>query len=485
MADHTGITDICRASATDLAERIRSGDLLPTDVTDAYLDRIDDRDGEINAYITVTDELAHETAVEADRALELEDNLGPLHGVPIALKDLTYLKEGVRHTFGSVAFDELGFEAPRTSAATERLEAAGAVVLGKTNTPEFGHKGVTDNGVVGATATPFDTSKNAGGSSGGSAAAVAAGMAAAATGSDAGGSIRMPAALCGVFGLKPSFGLVPQDTRPNAFGAKPHHIVLGPITRTVADAALLMEVMAGPDPRDPSSVPVELDYRGALARSIDGLQVAYSPDLDAFEIDDAVGSLVTGALDAFAAAGASVEQVPIEHGLEREELADTIQTTFCASMAGLVAVLKEDTNVDLRAHLETSESLVAWLDIADGLDLADVALSGIPRTRLFDAVQAVFEEYDLLVTPTVGRVGIDLHQGFDEHNEWLRHHNLTWPFNITGHPAASVPAGLTEDGYPVGMQIVGRRYEDDTVLAASAAIERERSWHDNHLPAIN
>jgi aspartyl-tRNA(Asn)/glutamyl-tRNA(Gln) amidotransferase subunit A len=307
-------------------------------------------------------------------------------------------------------------------------------------------------------------------------------MAAAATGSEAGGSIRMPAALCGVFGLKPSFGLVPMDTRPSAFGAKTHHIALGPITRTVADAALLMEVMAGPDPRDPSSIPVELDYRRAIDRSIDGLQVAYSHDFDAFEIDDAVGSLVTDALDAFTAAGASVEQTSIEHGLQQEELADVIETTFCASMAGHVAVLKEETDVDLRAHPETSESLLRWLDLADELDHTDVALTGIPRTRLFDAIQTVFEEYDLLVTPTVGRVGVDLHQGVEEHNEWLRHHNLTWPFNITGHPAASVPVGLTEDGDPVGMQIVGRRYEDDTVLAASAAIERELSWPDNYLP---
>lgn len=463
-------------SASDLAERIRAGEVRPTELVDAYLDRIDEHDGELNAYVTVTDELAAESAREAERALESDDSLGPLHGVPIALKDGAFLKAGVRHTFGSAIFAEREFEAQRTSVVTERLEAAGALLLGKTNLPEFAHKGTTDNQVVGATATPFDTTKNAGGSSGGSAAAVAAGMAAAATGSDAGGSIRIPAALCGVFGLKPSFGLVPWDSRPNAFGRKTHHTVLGPITRTVEDAALLMAVMAGSHPSDPSAVPVDLDYEGALDRPVADLRIGYSPGLDAFDPDEEVTDVVADALGAFEAAGATVEETAIGHGLERDELVETIETTFSMEAAGGRALIEDDLDVDLRTHPETSDSLLALLDIAEERDHADLALTGPLRTKLFDAVQKRFESFDLLVSPTVGRVGVDRHQEVEEYLNWMREYVYTWPFNFTGHPAASVPAGLTDDGLPVGMQVVGPRYEDATVLAASAAVERERPW---------
>ncbi|MFW6321052.1 MAG: amidase [Halohasta sp.] len=462
-------SQIWELSATQLASKIRTGTLSPTEVVDTYLNRITKEDDDLNAYITVTAESAREAAHEAEAALDRGEEIGPLHGVPIALKDLRTMKAGVRHTFGSRLFAE--YIAPRTSVVVDRLESAGAIVLGKTNTSEFGHKGLTQNELVGATASPVDRSRNAGGSSGGSAAAVGAGLAALATGSDAGGSIRIPAACCGVVGVKPSFGYVPLDSRPNAFGDKRHHTAIGPLSRTVADAALMLDVMAGPHPADPNSVPVDIDFRAAVDRPIEGVAIAYSPDLDVFPVDPAVRRVVEDALAGFEEAGATVEEVSVDHGLSMAELGEAAGTTFTASMADAAAVLKASSGVDLTDHpVVVSDSLLAMIERGQGYDSVDVALTGMIRTKLFDAIQSVFDSYELLVTPTLARPGFGLHENLGV-DEWDA--ALTWPFNITGHPAASVPVGRTDAGRPVGLQIVGRRYEDGTVLAAGATIEAE------------
>ena len=462
---------VWKLSATQLATEIRTGALSPPEVVDAYLDRIKAENDSLNAYITVIEESAREAAREAEAALDANEEIGPLHGVPVALKDLRAMKAGVRHTFGSRLFAE--FEAPRTSVMVDRLEAAGAIVLGKTNTPELGHKGLTQNELVGATASPVDQSLNAGGSSGGSAAAVGAGLAALATGSDAGGSIRIPAACCGVFGMKPSYGLVPIDSRPNAFGTKRHHTALGPLSRTVEDAALMLDVMSGPHPADPGSVPVDIDFRGAVNRGVDRgigeLAIAYSPDLDVFEVDPAVRAVVEDALPNFEAAGATVDEVTVDHGRSMADLSEAVGATFNTSMLGAVAVIRESTGVDLTAHPdEVSESLLRMVEAGREYETRDVELSGIVRTQLFDAIQSVLSTHDLFVTPTLARSGFGLHEDLG-HMEWNA--VMTWPFNVTGHPAASVPVGQTDEGCPVGLQVVGRRYADDTVLAASSALE--------------
>ena len=459
--------------ATELVERMHTGELSPVEVTETYLDRIDRLDGEINAFITVMDETARATADSDDI-----DGDRPLAGLPVALKDLRDMKEGVRHTFGSQLFAEV--PAPRTTVGVERLENAGAVLLGKTNVPEFGHKGATDNELIGPTASPLAPDMNAGGSSGGSAAAVAAGMAAAATGSDSGGSIRIPAAACGIYGLKPSFGLIPIDSRPNAFGLKTHHSVAGPLTRYVEDAALLMEVLAGPHPADPSSVPVDIDFRSAVERPVDDLDIGYSPALEVFPVEPAVTEVVEEALGAFEAADATVDTVSVDHGLSIERLSQAIETTFATSVAGVAEVVRAAFGVDLNDHRDQlSDSLVELLEVADGKTLSDVAASGIPRTQVYDAVEDVLADYDLLLTPTLSATGLDLRT--DRGTDWPL--ALTWPFNWSGHPAASVPAGFTDEGHPVGLQIVGRQYADDTVLAASAAFERERPWHEAYRTA--
>ncbi|SEP92433.1 amidase [Natrinema salaciae] len=483
--------DLTRLSATTLASRIRDGDVTATEAVEAHLERIDDRDDEINAFVTVCDDEALAAAAEADRVLEgsevqratdsragseatreTGESVGPLHGVPLALKDLGSEKAGVRHTYGSALFADHVSE--RTSAIVERLEAAGAIVIGKTNTPELGHKGTTDNELVGATASPIDTDLNAGGSSGGSAAALAAGLTPIATGSDAGGSLRIPAAACGVYGFKPTFGLVPDDGRPSAFGRELQHTTKGPMTRTVEDAALLLSLLDGPHPDDPNSVPVDVDYRGALERPIDDYRIGYSPDLDVFPVADDVGAVVDDAVAALADAGATVDEITVDHGYSMAELSEAAMPTYTTSVLESATVIEEAHGVDFQERAdEVSDSLLAMLHVGEEHGADDVARSGIVRTGVYDAVQDVLADYDLLVTPTLSRADLGLHADLGaEAWEWP----LTWPFNWTGHPVASAPAGLTERGHPVGLQLVGRRFADDDVLAASAALERERPW---------
>lgn len=474
MADEQFPGLIC--SAVELANRIRDGTVTPTEAVEAYLARIDERDDAVNAYTTVIAEAARDAAVEAEAALEDGGEVGPLHGVPIALKDLGFAKAGVPMTSGVKLLADIGYTPESSAAVVDRLEDAGAIVIGMTNTPELGHKLVTDNEYIGATATPFNTDYNAGGSSGGSAAAVAAGMSAAATGSDMGGSIRVPAAACGVFGLKPSYGLIPRDGRPNAFGGETHHVTYGPITRSVRDAAVLMKIMAGQHPRDPRSVPVDFDWTTAVDQPIDDLTVGFSSDLEVFQVDSEVETIVETATGAFEDAGATVETVTIDHGLSSDELTEAMRSSGAKAFADGEEIFSQTMGLDIRDHADDiSDSLLTALDVGEDVDATDDAEIDLIRTQFFDAIVNAFEEYDLIVTPTMARKGLELHS--DRGIEF--EHFLTFPFNFTGHPASSVPAGVTdEEGLPVGMQIIGPRYNDDVVLAGSAAVERERPWHD-------
>lgn len=470
-----------RMTAAGIARRIRDGDLSPTEVVEAHLDRIHERNARTNAFVTVADDLARETAAAAERAIDDGEPLGPLHGVPIAIKDLADV-EGVRTTNGSRLFAD--HVADADSPFVARLKDAGAIVVGKTNTPEFGLGTTTDNLLVGPTGTPFDPDRVAGGSSGGAAAAVGDSLVPLAPGSDAGGSIRIPASLCGVYGLKPTYGLVPNVTRPNAFADHTPLSHNGPVARTVEDAALSLDVMAGEHPRDPFSIPAQENYHAAVDRPIDGTKIAYSPDMGIFPVEPAVRETLDDAVSAFERAGATVDEVDPDLGHDREEIVDAYYTMATVRWQSLFDDLEakgfdprgEDRDrvrpylVDL--ILETEEPTVREYKRAD-----------VVRTHVFDGLQDCFEEYDLLVTATLGTTafphgeeptkidGVDI--------EPLRGWVLTQPYNFTGHPAASVPAGFV-DGLPVGMQIAGRRHADAAVIAASAALERQRPWHDRY-----
>lgn len=459
-------------SAVDLAASIADGSASSLTSVEGYLERIDRLDDELNAFVTVRADGARAEAAEADDAVSAGQPTGPLHGVSIAIKDLGDLKAGMRHTFGSSIIDALGFEADRTSVHVARLEEAGAIVLGSTNTPAFGHLGVTINDHVGPTANPLDPSQNAGGSSGGSAAAVAAGLVATAIGSDAGGSVRIPAAACGVVGHKPSFGLIPVDTRPNAFGRSMHHSVRGPIARTVEDAAVVLDVLTGAHPRDPASVPVDIDARAATERDIDGLRIGYSSDLEVFPVEAAVEQPVEAGLEGLEAAGAVVEPVTVDHGRSLEALAETVSKTFAATLVGTNATLAESFGIDLRDHpAAVPDSLLAMLELGDATSIGEVAATGITRTAMFDAVQDVFDRYDLLATPTVATQELPLES--TRGSDWEL--ALTWPFNWTGHPAASVP--VVDGDRWAGLQLIAPPYQDERIFAAAAALERTRPWH--------
>ncbi|WP_436343862.1 amidase [Natronorubrum sp. FCH18a] len=484
-------SELTRLSATELATRIRNGDVTATRAVDAHLERIERLGDEINAFVTVCADEARAAAEEADRVLEASEaqstsdsrtgsdatretseDVGPLHGVPLALKDLGALKEGVRHTYGSALFSDN--VAAETSAIVERLEDAGAIVIGKTNTPEFGHKGTTTNELVGATASPIDTDLNAGGSSGGSAAALAAGMAPVATGSDAGGSLRIPAAACGIYAIKPTFGLVPDDGRPSAFGRTTQHVTKGPMARTVEDAALMLEAMAGPHSADPSSVPVDVEYRDAVENPIDDYRIAYSPDLDVFPVGEEVGAVVEEAVGALESTDATVDEISVDHGYSMAEMQEATMATYMTSILETATIVEEAHEIDLREHPDdVTDSLLSMIHIGEGFGPEELARSAVVRTGFYDAVQDVLADYDLLVTPTLSRADVGLHEDLESSAwDWP----LTWPFNWTGHPVAAAPAGLTEKGHPVGIQLIGSRFEDDRVLAASGAFERERPW---------
>jgi Asp-tRNA(Asn)/Glu-tRNA(Gln) amidotransferase A subunit family amidase len=472
-------------SAVALAERIHEGAVSPADLVDAYLERIEARSSEVNAYITVLAEEAREAAKEAERAVERGDDLGPLHGLPVAFKDLSASKAGVRHTFGSSVFaDNI---ATKTSPFVARLEEAGAITLGKTNLPPFGYKPKTENDLVGATSTPYDPSRNAGGSSGGSAAAVGDGQVAFAQGGDAGGSVRIPSAFCGVFGLKPSFGRIPSPSRPDAFGAHTPFTDRGLHTRYVADAALALEVMAGPHFRDPFSLPNDgTEYLASVERDVSDLTVGYSPDLDVFPVDEAVGQTVADAVEGLREAGMSVDEVDLDFGRSLEDLVENVrQPVMQVKTAALAENIESGHSVEITGgdRDRFPEDFVARAEAGYEYSAVEFKQSDVVRTEVYDTIGRVLNEYDLLVSPTTGVVPfrndepgpteVDGRET-DPLADWF----LTWPFNLTGHPVASVPAGLV-DGLPVGMQVAGRRFADDDVLAASAAFEGIRPWHSN------
>lgn len=472
---------ITRLTATGLARRIRDGDLSPVEVVDAHLERIRERNDRTNAFVTITEEAAREAATEAERAVDDGEPLGPLHGVPLAVKDLSDV-EGVRTTSGSLLFEDRVADADSPFVA--RLKRAGAVVVGKTNTPEFGLGTTTDNRVAGPTGTPFDPDRVAGGSSGGAAAALADSLVPLATGSDAGGSIRIPASLCGVYGLKPTYGLIPSVDRPNAFASHTPFVHKGPMARTVEDAAVMLDAMAGDHPRDPFSIPATDDYRAAVDRPVDDLEIAYSPGLDTYPVEPAVREALDDAIVAFERAGATVDEVDPDLGHDREEIVEAFYTMATVRWQSLFDELEAqgfDPRGEDRDRLRPY--LVDLVMDADEPTTREYKRADAVRTRVFDGLQDLFEEYDLLASATLGTTafphgeepaeiaGVDI--------EPLRGWVLTQPFNFTGHPAASIPAGFV-DGLPVGMQVAGRRHADGDVIAASAAFERRRPWHDRY-----
>ena len=466
-------TDLCWTTASDLVSLIRRRKVSPLEVMQAVLARIDKVNPPLNAYCTVAAEQALTAAKKATAAVGKKSaTLGPLHGVPVSIKDLAPTK-GLRTTWGSKIYEH---HVPEEDAlVVERLKAAGAIVVGKTNTPEFGAGANTFNAVFGPTRNPWNPALTCGGSTGGGGVALATGMAPLAQGSDLGGSLRLPAAFCGVVGFRTSPGCVPVWPRTTAWN---NYSVEGPMARTVADTALMLSAIAGQDPRVPISYPV--DTRALLAAvkrpSIKGLRIAWSSDLGITPVDHEVKRVTEATLAVFRKLGARVEEAHPAF----DEVAEIVRT----SRGFMMVAAHEDKLAEWKPAMQ--ENLVKNIEQGLSLTVSEVANGERLRTNLFHRVRQFMERYDLILTPTtpVPPFALEYRSGPPAINgvpmkHYIQWALLTYAFTVINAPAISVPAGLTKDRLPIGLQIAGRWRDEVTVLRAAAAFEQAQSW--DHL----
>jgi len=455
--------DICYASVVTLAQWIRQKTVSPSEVVQAFLDRIAQYNPVLNAYCTVAAEQALQAARDAEQTIMKGADLPPLLGVPVAIKDLV-LTKGIRTTFGSQVFADNIPE--HDSAIVSRLKEAGAIILGKTNTPEFGYTGITDNLLFGRTNNPWDLARTSGGSSGGSAVAVAAGLAPAAQGNDGGGSIRIPASCCGVYGLKPSFGRIPFDSARTSFSASVPFLHEGFITNSVQDASLLLTSTQGPHSHDPFSVPISREsYYPVERMDMSKVRVAYCPDLDFFPLDSEVKKAADRAVQTLARLGAQVELVSLGFTNYQAEVSNPFTGMWTANLGAHYS--------ELLSTWETKMTKGLVVSIKAGQTMSSVEYKQLEkaRSRAYRKVEAIFANYDLLVTPTLAVPAFAHAPGpteidglpIDPYSGWM----LTPLFNLTGHPAASINCGYSEQGLPIGLQLIGPRYQEDIILQIS------------------
>ncbi len=478
---HSGLADL---GAAEAARLVRMHSVSPLELVDSAIARLTARNPALNAFVFTDFDRARDRARRIGEAVMRGGGQGILAGVPTAMKDLFDSRPGWPTTFGGVP--ALRHTMPRhTTAYPARIESEGAVLLGKTNSPVFGFRGTCDNPLFGPTRNPFDLARNSGGSSGGSAAAVAAGMVAVAGATDAGGSIRIPAAWCGVYGFQPSFGRVPVMVRPNAFAGTGPFQYEGPVSRSVEDAALVMQAIAGHDPRDPFSLDAPVDYQGALRRGVGGMKIGYTPDFGTFPVDPRIRQTLEEALAAFAGAGVQVIRVHPKLPCSQREMSDLWCRIKSVGTLGVMENFKAQGIDLLTDHRdELPAAFLHWLDVARRMTPLQMGADQVMRTRICDAVMASMEGLDALACPTVCampvRNGDDGLTAGPTRIEGVEVDPLigwcpTYLTNFSGQPSASLPAGMA-DGLPVGLLLIGRRLADTDVLALSAAFERARPW---------
>lgn len=444
--------------ATNLAARLQSRDISAVEVLKAHLEQIERVNPSVNAICT----LAADQAMETARKLDDGPVSGPLHGVPVGIKDLSPTM-GIRTTFGSPIFEN--WVPDYDSLPVERLKKAGAVVIGKTNTPEFGAGSQTFNPVFGPTLNPYDVTKTCGGSSGGSAVALACGMVPLATGSDLGGSLRNPAAWCNIVGFRTSIGRVPSY--PNSLGFNSFS-VQGPMGRTVDDVALQLSVLAGPDARVPGCLPEPgKTFAADLNRSFKGVRVAWSPDLGGYPVDVQITRALEKQREVFTDLGCIVEEASPDLS-DADEIFHVFRAYKFAS----------DYRRHLEEHPEKLKQTVVW-NIEQGLALTamDLADAEIKRTQLHGRVAEFFGKYDFLLCPVTSVPPFSIEQEYvtevngrklDNYIQWMA---TCYAITVTDHPAISAPAGFTDEGLPVGLQIVGGYRQDFSVLQMAKAFE--------------
>jgi aspartyl-tRNA(Asn)/glutamyl-tRNA(Gln) amidotransferase subunit A len=470
-------TDLGFTSAVELAALIRRREISPVEIIRVVLERIERLNPRLGAYVLVHSERALGEARAAERAGMAGEPLGPLHGVPVSIKDNLWTA-GERTTYGSRLMAE--FVAPEDAPSVAGLRAAGAIFVGRTNLPEFAWRGSTDNRLFGESRNPWDLTRTPGGSTGGGAAAVAAGMGPLALGSDGAGSIRIPASFCGLVGLKPTFGRVPMYPAAGGNELVAH---VCPLARTVRDVALMMSAIARHDRRDAFALPDDsVDYLAACDEPLAGarggasvqgggsVRIAWSPDLGFASVELETREVAEAAAGAFSELGLTVEEASPDLG----DPSSILKTLYGGAQAGAHATRSPEQKVQM------DPELVAYAEASATLSAVEYLRAVAARQALVDSLRRFFERYDLLLTPTLslpafplGLVGPSKVAGREvTHLGWT----LCYPFNYSGQPAISVPAGWTASGLPVGLQIVGRRLEDALVLRAAATFEALRPW---------
>lgn len=466
--------EIWRMDAATIAHNVRSKKLSPVEVTKAHLDRMEAMEPSLHAFCTPTPDVAMKAARQLEADIVAGKEVGLLAGVPIGVKDLI-CTEGIITASGSAAYED--FVPDEDDVVVERIKAAGAIIMGKTNVTEFGYSGASHNPIFPTTRNPWNTALTSGGSSAGSGAAVASGICPVALGSDGGGSIRIPSAHCGIYGFKASMGRVPlypgtKDERYPGVSSWESLEHIGPMARNVTDAALMMQVLAGPDPRDRLSIPAApYDWRETIKGDISGLRVGFSIDWGYAAVDSEVRRVVTEAARVF----------ETDLGCTVEEVVPGWEDPFGAFW-GLVALetdLKGMREMVAKHGSRMSPHLVNFINAPWTAE--DFTNAVMTRKAVTNKMWRLMRNYDILLTPTLAMppFAIDI-QGPEKIDgrmvattQWLA---FTFPLNLTGQPAASIPAGFTRDELPVGLQIIGRHLDDATVLTASAAFERARPW---------
>ena len=463
------------AEATTLVSAIKKRELSPVELLDDILQRAEQVQPTLHPFVTLDTDNARAAAKEAEQRLMRgeTETLGPLHGLPVSVKDLESTK-GLRTTSGSKFFEN---HVPDFDGAiATSLRRSGAIIFGKTNTPQFGHKDSCDNLIGPPTRNPWNLERTPGGSSGGAAAAVAAGIGPLAHGSDGAGSIRIPAALCGIFGFKGSLGLVPYWPNPDLWSARSHN---GPLSRTVKDAALMLNAIAKPDPRDPVSYDSDItDWLAAIQdTNLKGLRVAWSPDFGYAQVDPEVRQITTQAVKTFANLGCEIDEVDPTWDDPKD---------WAALLWDFQSAIR---NVDrARQHPDWIEpTLMAQIEHGANASALQIGQAQLARTVFYEQARKFMQKYDLLVSPQMPCVAWPVFEPPTQINGHptpglLDHLPFTFPFNMTGWPAATLPCGFNSEALPVALQVVTNWRQDVLCLRAAAAFEAAHPWSEAHPP---
>ena len=482
-------------SAADIGRAVNNKEITPSEVIEYFIKRIEERNSDTNAFVYTKFDYARQEAKKLEERLAKGEYCGPFAGVPFGLKDFLPSKKGWTHSRGGVKC--LVREDPYTGTFCEAMEKAGGIAIGKCNAPAYGFRGTTDNKMYGPSSTPFNLQYNAGGSSGGSAAAVADGLVPIAEGGDAGGSIRVPAACCNLFGFKAGIGTIVETVRPDGYSITHPYCHGGGECKSVEDAAILLNYMSKYDPRDPNSHErqIPIDFVEEMNKPFTNLKIAFTTNFDLFEVEEEVANKVRSAAMKFKELGAQVNEVHFNFAFSGMELSEQWCKGITIDCALEINHDKAQGKDYLADNIEDfPEEFIYWKNKCDNLGIEDLYRFNLARTDILDQFENIFENYDLIISPTMCCLPV---KNKDDRNtkgpdtingkpvEQLIGWCETFLVNFVGYPAASIPAGLSESNLPIGMQIIGKRHHDEDVLKASRMFEKLQPWIDNFKIAFD